>query len=72
MKIFLDFIGRVLIEKMQGLETYSEGTKRDLNSTKGGDYRHAEEYFKAQNMDKHHKIGTLSKSEWEVACKFEN
>lgn len=56
---------------MQALETYPPYHESPLLGDSERDYLHAVEYM--QNLPANHrKIGTLSKSEWEVTCEYKN
>lgn len=62
--------GMQLLQKMQSFETYPPFQDNELLGTAKEDYQHCEEYFKSNgDRDTREKIGSLSKSEWEAACK---
>lgn len=54
---------KVLLERMKALETYPSGNKAEDDEADANEYEHAKNYQTS-------KCGTLSKSEWEAACKF--
>ncbi|XP_076243622.1 RNA guanine-7 methyltransferase [Calliopsis andreniformis] len=56
--------GRVLLGKMQALETYPPYHDTPLLGNPSQDYQHAVQYM--QNLPGHRKVGTLSRPEWEV------
>lgn len=60
--------GRLLLGKMQALETYPPYHGVPLLGQPGQDYQHAMQYM--QNLPDHRKIGTLSKAEWEVTSLY--
>lgn len=54
------FSAKALLERMQGLETYpAQNGRQDPN-----------EFSHVAERRAYKKLGTLSKSEWEAACKF--
>lgn len=55
---------KLLLKRMQALETYPANDNSKLASEKVGDYAHAAEYMK--NSHVRFPLGTLSKSEWEA------
>lgn len=57
--------GRNLLSNMSSLETYP--CDQSTVGTSPNDYTHAENFLKQNNEDRRMKIGTLSKSEWEVS-----
>ncbi|XP_017775449.1 PREDICTED: mRNA cap guanine-N7 methyltransferase [Nicrophorus vespilloides] len=57
--------GRNLLSNMSSLETYP--SDQSTVGTSPNDYTHAENFLKQNNEDRRMKIGTLSKSEWEVS-----
>lgn len=59
--------GSSLLQKMQSLETYPPFEGTPLLGSSQDDYKHAELEERSNGRDS--KIGTLSKSEWEAACK---
>lgn len=62
--------GRGLIEKMQAVERYGLNGNRNLSRSNEEEYRHAREFLLQKGgYDNRKKCGTLSASEWEVACK---
>ncbi|XP_060517507.1 mRNA cap guanine-N7 methyltransferase [Cylas formicarius] len=61
--------GRQLLTTMRGLETYPPPNGCDLVGTAADDYTHAKEFMKNTDNDKV-KLGTLSKSEWEVSSLY--
>ncbi|XP_055478710.1 mRNA cap guanine-N7 methyltransferase isoform X2 [Psammomys obesus] len=71
-KTFLEFYeekikngeNKMLLKRMQALETYPANENCKLASEKVGDYVHAAEYMK--NSQVRLPLGTLSKSEWEA------
>lgn len=66
---FLDE-GRSLLGNMQALETYPPYHDTPLLGNPEQDYQHATQYM--QNLPDHRKIGTLSQSEWEATCEYQN
>lgn len=66
-QFFFLTVARGLIEKMQGLETYPAQYRNQLNGTED-EYEHAAKYL-ASKDESNPKCGTLSRSEWEAACK---
>lgn len=67
--------GKDLIEKMKGLETYSPDSK-ELSYDDEDEYAHAKEVVLKKEEDEGERrsryrprVGTLSKSEWDVICK---
>ncbi|EDM14755.1 RNA (guanine-7-) methyltransferase, isoform CRA_c [Rattus norvegicus] len=71
-KTFLEFYeekiknneNKMLLKRMQALESYPANENSKLASEKAGDYAHAAEYMK--NSQVRLPLGTLSKSEWEA------
>lgn len=61
--------GRGLIEKMQAVERYSLNGNRNLSRSNEAEYKHAKDFLLQKGgYDNRKKCGTLSASEWEVAC----
>lgn len=56
---------------MEALETYLPNNKTRLLGDPERDYQHAAQYIQNSSADQH-KIGTLSQSEWEVACEYKH
>ncbi|KAL7020409.1 hypothetical protein ACKWTF_011517 [Chironomus riparius] len=62
--------GRSLIEKMQAVERYGLNGNRNLTRSNEEEYKHAKDFLLQKGgYDNRKKCGTLSASEWEVACK---
>lgn len=61
--------GKQLMTTMNSLETYPPNDDTPLFGTDPDDYKHADEYLTKERLKTNVKIGTLSKSEWEVSCK---
>lgn len=59
--------GRMLLSKIQSLETYPPRREVQLTGNPDKDYQHAEEYC-SQKTSTRCEIGTLSRTEWEVTC----
>lgn len=62
---------------MQALETYPPFTHNKQASNIPDDYQHADKYIRQSDnandrANRLKKVGTLSKSEWEVISKFLN
>ncbi|CAG9767518.1 unnamed protein product [Ceutorhynchus assimilis] len=72
---FMDFFervkneGRQLLTNMRALESYPPNEGCTLVGDASGDYLHAEEFVQKEARDSG-KIGTLSKSEWEVSSLY--
>lgn len=63
--------GRGLIEKMQAVERYGLNENRNMSRSNEEEYRHARDFLLQKGgYDNRKKCGTLSASEWEVACKI--
>lgn len=63
--------GRGLLERMKGVERYGLQGNHNLSRNDEEEYKHAREYLLSKGgYDNRKKCGTLSASEWEVACKF--
>lgn len=56
---------------MEAMETYLPDNKTRLLGDPERDYQHAAQYIQNSSSD-HHKIGTLSQSEWEATCEYKN
>lgn len=63
--------GKALIDKMRAVERYGLQGNRDLSRTNEEEYKHAKEFLLSKcGYDNRRKCGTLSASEWEVACEL--
>ncbi|XP_053999211.1 mRNA cap guanine-N7 methyltransferase [Hylaeus anthracinus] len=60
--------GKLLLSKMQALETYPPYHGVPLLGQPGQDYQHVIQYM--QNIPNHRKVGTLSGAEWEVTSLY--
>ncbi|XP_022094534.1 mRNA cap guanine-N7 methyltransferase-like [Acanthaster planci] len=61
-----------LLSRMKSLEQYPPDRGNTPSSSTDGDYSHAEEHFQRlkEQSDRHIKLGTLSKSEWEATSLY--
>lgn len=59
--------GKMLLNRMQALETYPPYHNAPLLAENSKEYQHALDYM--QSSTGHRKIGTLSQSEWEAISK---
>lgn len=61
--------GKGLIDKMRAVERYGLQGNHNLSRSDEDEYKHAKEYLLSKGgYDNRRKCGTLSASEWEVAC----
>lgn len=63
--------GKGLIDKMQAVERYGLQGNRNLSRSDDEEYKHAKDFLLSKGgYDNRRKCGTLSASEWEVACEL--
>lgn len=61
---------RMLLERMRAMEPYPPYNKNDTLSGNDDEYAHVSKVLGPPSADRPKQCGTLSKSEWEAACKF--
>lgn len=63
--------GRGLIEKMNALETFPGQSRDDRERQQNlAEYSHAQSHLDRKEAGRFHKVGTLSKSEWEASTLY--
>lgn len=63
---------KVLLERMKALETYPPQNRDDAKEPENpAEYEHVRKLMDSPKKDRSQRYGTLSKSEWEAACKLD-